>query len=477
MVMCIFALCFGVYSAAKLSYSLSGKITFKGYDVCVNQVTLNNVVTEGENGQIFSQTLSNYENLLIGNGESGVSINVGTPTVSLNKALEISFELTSLKKDVYQKVNIEYSIPSGEKYSVRSTSTILLPNPKGEFQNETTTNFKIYISNKNQSTLNISDLNLCVTFSDYGTSLFKHDEHNDFYYVEMGTIPNSTNTGSEYIKWKLVSLDGQDISNASRYNYSEVVPTSGTGIFVLYTNTLIDREDVDRDGLVQKLNNCTFNNNYDGYNYLGDASQIYHSETKWSNIMANDYATSTIRRYLNGTNVFTGANQYYENIGEFNDHRWSVENTNSHYSNMLTDFCIDKNDMILNKISARTLADLYTGMGAKWNNNNPTKYDYYDVQFPSTLTTLNEDGYTMQSADKFWLLSNKEALNILGGGNWSGGDLAWANTSYWLRTPNDGNSCSAQFVNSTGSYDSYNYFYDHKELASRPAFLLDIALI
>ena len=76
----------------------------------------------------------------------------------------------------------------------------------------------------------------------------------------------------------------------------------------------------------------------------------------------------------------------------------------------------------------------------------------------------------MQNADKFWLRSNKEALNILGGGNWSGGDLAWANTSYWLRTPNDGNSCSAQFINSTGSYDSYNYFYDHKELASRPAF-------
>ena len=105
--------------------------------------------------------------------------------------------------------------------------------------------------------------------------------------------------------------------------------------------------------------------------------------------MANDYVTSTIRRYINGTNVFTGANQYYENIGEFNDHRWSVKNTNSHYSNMLTDFCIDKNDMILNKISARILADLYTGMDAKWNNSNPTKYDYYDVQFPSTLTTLN----------------------------------------------------------------------------------------
>ena len=168
--------------------------------------------------------------MYIGEEDTQSTINIGTPVVPETESLEIDIELTSLNTTNYQKVTLNYTIPSGSDYEVRSTSTILQPNPNKLTNGAMSSILKIYVSSESTTSLDISSLNLNIGFVDYGTSLLQYDVTNDYYYVEMGSIPNQargTNYESEYIRWKLI---GTQTAEAT---------TIGCGRFLLLVLTML----------------------------------------------------------------------------------------------------------------------------------------------------------------------------------------------------------------------------------------------
>ena len=465
---CVVALCFGVYAATTATLTISGTITFEPYKMYVNSIKINSI---DENGYVSNENLSGFNGLYL-NDSSGLStIDLGTQTVSQAGGLEIEIKFTSLDTTNYQKVTFSYTQPEG--YEVRSTSTILKPNPQNLIQGDATGTFKIYISSETTTNLDISSLNLNIGFEDYGTSLLQYDGTNSYYYVEMGTIPNQisgTNYESEYIRWKLI---GTQIAPGTSTSASQYVRFDGTsapssdtiGVFVLETNTLLERD----DGTGYLLNEVAFNHSYLGH---GSPSSYYHNGDEWEeyDILANNYATSTVRQYINGNNVYKAATYTYGS-GYTSS---SVPNTTSDYSNMYTDFCIDtENDIVYKAITGRTLSDLYL------NNKQSTSGGLVD--FPEQLTKLNQEGYTSSTVDKFWLLSFYEAYSLFltNSGTQGTGDSderEWptgsANT-YWLRSPISSNSNSACGVNTTGLL-SDNYGVYVSVSAARAAFTLTI---
>ena len=460
---CVAALCFGVYAATTATLTISGTITFDAYEIYINSVTLNNLSPEGTSGQTTSLTLGDYTGMYIGEEDTQSTINIGTPVVPETESLEIDIELTSLNTTNYQKVTLNYTIPSGSDYEVRSTSTILQPNPNKLTNGAMSSILKIYISSDSTTNLDISSLNLSIGFEDYGTSLLQKDETNGYYYVEMGTIPNQisgTSYESEYIRWKLIGTQitpgtSTAASQYKRYVYNETTaPTGTTGVFILETNTLLER-----DNETYSLNEVAFNHSY-------STSTNTHTEEGWIDINASDYATSTVRQYINGNNVYKASSSI---TGGYEPTIFS------HYSNMYTDFCIDtENDIVYKAIIGRTLSDLYL--------NNKPSTSGGAVTFPDQLTTLNKEGYTSSTVDKFWLLSYYEAYSLFLTNTGSQGagasdERVWPTGSanyYWLRSPSFVSSSNSACLVITAGVINSNNNRVFGSYAARAAFTLTI---
>ena len=474
-VFCVAVLCFGVYAATTATLTISGTITFDAYEIYINSVTLNNLSPEGTSGQTTSLTLGDYTGMYIGEEDTQSTINIGTPLVPETESLEIDIELTSLDTTNYQKVTLEYTIPSGSDYEVRSTSTILKPNPNKLTNGAMSSILKIYVSSESTTSLDISSLNLNIGFEDYGTSLLQHDTTNGYYYVEMGTIPHNTSGASyesEYIRWKLVGTQTSAATSTTATQYTRFDGTTApasdtTGVFVLETNTLLERD----DETGYSLNEVAFNHSYLGH---GSESSYYHNGDEWEeyDILANDYATSTVRQYINGNNVYKAAT-YTSGSGNTSS---SVPNETSDYSNMYTDFCIDtENDIVYQAIVGRTLSDLYL--------NNKDDINGGSVTCPDQLTTLNKEGYTSSTVDKFWLLSYYEAYSLFltntgTQGPGSSDERKWPTTGsgnvYWLRSPSSSSSCGASGVGIVGSLAYHLSYVYYSSSAARAAFALPI---
>ncbi|MBQ3494626.1 MAG: hypothetical protein IJA69_04350, partial [Clostridia bacterium] len=197
------------------------------------------------------------------------------------------------------------------------------------------------------------------------------------------------NTGSEYIRWRYISEDGQT-KDATPFT------TKGTYILESYNKPLMPSR--------------AFQANVDDNKYVKDTT-----------INANDYALSTIRAYVKG--------------------------------DMLTDFCIDADeDVVYNKISARSLKDLYSSIG-------PNGESYVGKEKYTDVTNSQE-------ADKLWLPSLQEIKNLLAqsdnystnsgpdaGTDWS--TAAGAYDYYWLRSPYADLSDNALFVSGGGGCTYY----------------------
>ena len=220
-------------------------------------------------------------------------------------------------------------------------------------------------------------------------------------------------------------------------------------MFILETNTLLERDD--ETGYL--LNQVAFNHSYLGH---GSDTSYYHNGDEWEeyNILANDYATSTVRQYINGNNVYKAANTSGSGYTS-----GSEPDTKSDYSNMYTDFCIDtENDIVYKAITGRTLKDLYLDHG-------DGPYSEQTVDFPEQLTKLNQEGYTSSTVDKFWLLSYKEAKALLSYTGWPSDKRS----NYWLRSP----YLAAFYVYGVGYGFVFNYVY-RGNYAARAAFTMPL---
>lgn len=197
------------------------------------------------------------------------------------------------------------------------------------------------------------------------------------------------------------------------------------------------------------------------YTYNGSHTPTYyHQQHGWTNVQANDYATSTIRQYMNSEE---------ERVQRYYTYSNSIWSPNDPASNMFIDLHIDPdNDIIYTDIIGRTLGDLYTDMTDS--TTNPQ-----EVTMPKGSSSGWEGAeitYSEDDTDKFWLLSYYEAYTLLSGNATTSRDTdrKWGDY-YWLRSPPSSNSTNAFNVNTAGDLGGYILSSDD---AARAAFKFSI---
>ena len=193
-------------------------------------------------------------------------------------------------------------------------------------------------------------------------------------------------------------------------------------------------------------------------NYTYSSSYV-HTETGWENVKANDYATSTIRQYINGNTVLKHPDWEALMAGSEDDYAGSDK---YEVSNMFDDFMIDiTTDEVYALILGRSLSDLYKG----------ANQDGTDVEFP----TFASNAISSTEVDKFWIPSYTEIQNMLCGGTWDNSLAVWDTTNitfYWLRSPVSSSSSVAHYVGDNG--DCYGNVVGDSGSAARAAFKLAI---
>ena len=368
---------------------------------------------------------------------SGITFKTGETTITIPMKSNSDKYIKNIVSYDSGAVTYNTTGTSGTTF-VHSTS-LYLPNNSSESKD-----LKIYVNNNSGSPKTISGLK--VSFEEK-ESLLQADTTNNYWYIEMGTIMGQTQ--SEYIRWKYIaSVDdrtGSDVATKYSTFNANTKPT-GQGYFLLETDVLTA---IGKDG-TNNMIEVSFNNDYT------NSSTSYHNLNGWTNVLANDYATSNVRQYING----------YDSYDSYTGSGITGYTPDGRYSNMYTDLNIDiENDIIYKQIVTRALGDLYQD-----NTNSTTNPT--DVPFPDLSGA--DVGYKYQSTDedKFWLLSYYEVYNLVGS---SSLDRIWPTGSaniYWLRSPYLSISRGAYFVDTSGSF-LYNYV-NSSSFAARCAFKFSI---
>ncbi len=198
------------------------------------------------------------------------------------------------------------------------------------------------------------------------------------FYVTMG----HTDTISE-IKWRLVGLNGNRFTGTT-------APTSGTGTFILETNTSI--------------------------------THVY-DETNFS----NEYATSDIRTYLNG--------DYITTLNLTNDATYNAISARE-ISDLYTDMAwrIDDNYQVedisppsgasgADRLWLMSVKEIYTLLGGEAiGSNGIIPYDWSDIMENLDWDTDSyDDEYWLRSLDPY---SSDFAFRVTGNGDWGNDDVA-----------------------------------------------------
>ena len=281
-------------------------------------------------------------------------------------------------------------------------------------------------------------------FSEPENELIRYDEVDNYYYLYMGEY------NGRPVRWRYVADATNGVANATRFAPSSTnAPDTSVGkkgMFILEsdiftTNTLINGTTDTNDGIIEFLPSNM---------YVSSNSKKYHTTEGYTDVYADDYATSNIRAFLTGRTNVAG-----QDVG-----------------NLMNVIRIDSNNAIYKKIQGRTLTDLYS--------------------------SINEDGSTLtlpsqfegSERDMFWSLSFNEALEILGGGELMQNELLWKspayydyleyngntnessmNAEYWLRSPYSSGTGVAFGVGGDGDFTLGNV--SASVFVARPAFILE----
>ena len=406
---------------------------------------------------------------------SNVQINDTTPDTttefnggkSINDSIDLSnitFEtgettlvvsMTSLNAN-YIKNKVSWMNTSN--VTISSTSLYLPKNPSGKLTDGESKDLIITVNNTGSATT-ISGLE--VEFEDMGENLLQVTDEGEtstytkegYWYVEMGTFSTTTDNSegkreSEYLRWRYFS------NTTSHYEFDRSTRPTGEGYFIL-ESYYSGYDSTDVGGL-----DCSWNNDYT----YRSSTDVTHNNNGWTNIDANDYSTSNIRQYMNSEEL----------VHKSSSSSNSICIPSGTQSNMFIDLHIDpENDIVYERIIGRTLEDLYTNMG--WNES-PTSPTFNNIDFPDL--TGAEEGYRYQKtdSDKFWLLSQYEAYNLLGDSsqamNSSSADRSWG-TWYWLRSPYSSYANYACYADNDGNLNHDNYV-DNRGGNARAAFKFSV---
>ncbi len=382
----------------------------------------------------------------------------------------------------YQRVKLTYpNLPEGLR--VNSTS-IFLPKDKTEKV------YTIKFYNQTESEILLNNVNVTVSLENVDSLLMKHEPDSEdqrtYYYVEMGTVMREDE--NEYIKWRYISADGtrpigttepSDLngtyiletdlateygSDARTYAQNKVIEGVGNGsITEEEAETAMFKyldeyfENIYNSGVL-----CAFNTEV-----TEQDGEYYNTTYKNNGVLANDYKTSTIRKYMNYVDKTVYKQPNYEQAMS-NGGTSSTANTETRASNMVIDLNIDtEQDVVYKMIKAKNLTDLYK----KITNFTSNPQDKTPPQV--TVEGLEDTG-----SDKFWLLSYYEVYNLLSSTQSMGTDTGrdWNTNSevddYWLRSPDSNYSDLAWLVYNDGLI-SGNYVFNGW-LAARAAFTMSL---
>ena len=393
-----------------------------------------------------------------------ISLNSDTIGAKEEKTVKITLKAQD-SSSAYQRLKLTYSnLPQGLR--VNSTS-IFLP------QGGTEKVYTIKFYNQTSEDISLEDVQATISLENV-SNLLMHDEANNYYYVEMGTVMRDTE--NEYIRWRYISADGET-------PIGDATVSSLNGTYILETDLMSEYissvYEIVGSGQPTAEDMVTIDN-YLANNYTGTvcAYQSSMSVTDMEsgnavnteyNTNANDYKTSTIRRYMN----YTGDNKVVKHAswqdaggllgaGELPEDLVFGCNESSQATNMVTDLNIDiEQDVIYNEIFARSLTDdLYADIGAS--NSNATTGT--EVEVPS----VSVEGLNDTNSDKFWLLSVAEANTLFT----SDGERDWNESEqmldvYWLRSPYSSYTNIAYGVSIVGDFGG-NIVIGFS--AARPAF-------
>lgn len=455
---------FGVYSVVQVNFAVTGSVFYeppKPADVSAGSIQLNNGSTierlinlpQPNQPVYLSDYITSKDNLIIQPNSAYTD-----STHPQGQRSVLTLQMTS-KLSSYARMFVNYNKSINSNVKVNASSLYL----KGSNV------YEIYIDNNSTSSVNLADLDISIQYDEQTSLIHKPNKSdsatdNDHLYVELGTLMRDSATKNEYIKWRLIGTQTSkgSGSRASQYEIfsrtSTMAPTSGVGVFILETNTQKDIKRTDTTNSDIGFNDVPYNNMYSG---------DYHSESGWTSIPADDYATSTLRRYINGVDIYKSHNARSQSSAESYD-----------FSNMYTDFNIDiEHDVIYSKIKSaggRTLTDLYAEL---YESETGTK-----INFPSVLNGDSREFYHSSHADMFWTLSYHEAIDLFldnnnGHGTGVSNDRDWKaedNDFYWLRNSyNRGyHSYFVCMVTKNGSFPMSNDFIDSCTNAARPVFTM-----
>jgi len=262
-------------------------------------------------------------------------------------------------------------------------------------------------------------------------SLIQYDETDNYYYLEMGTY------NGKPVRWRYIADASNGIENATQFvatanNKPEEI-SGKKGLFILESE-LFTSADLANNAMMLYTN--------DYYN----SGDIYYNKAEgYTDVLANDYAASEIRAYLNGENNVAG-----NSVGS-----------------ILQTIKINKINALYSKIEKRSLTDLYSKI-----NDNGTS-----LAVPSQFNSIKDT-----QTDAFWTMSYQEAYRILGGNSTSSSSLIWHTeaseiasgndgTYYWLRSPNPTVTYGVYAVLNNGSINGRGV--KAPTVASRPAFIFN----
>ena len=435
----------------------SESIDLSGITITINEyvppvtVQVTSVSSSGATEDTYNDLTGQYVDSSV--DLSGITFNTGETTLTVSMT---SLNANYIKNIVsYDSGAVDYNTTgtSGTLF-VHSTSLYLPQNTSGELTSGKSKNLTIYVNNNTGSPTTISGLQ--VSFEEK-ESLLQADTTNNYWYVEMGTVMGQTQ--SEYIRWKYIaSVDdstGSDVATKYATFNANTAPT-GEGYFYLETNVL---SAIGRDGTNNMLE-VSFNNDWT----RTGLNAGHQTRTEWTSINANDYATSNVRRYINGVD----SRDSYTKPNGTSSYPYTYE-PSGRESNMYTDLNINTaNDLVYEKIATRSLGELYS--------NNRSSSSGGEVPYPTALAS-GDEYYQSSHEDAFWLLSYYEVYQLTGGSSTTDSDSGrvWPTGSanhYWLRSPLSSNSNAAYLVITSGSlFNTYVYNYD---FAARAAFKFSI---
>ena len=451
-------------ASGNFSYTVTvdkGQATF-GYDNISFDTSKAGAVIESVS--VDGVTSSNNQNVAI---NTASKISLGVQEISPKQEITTKIAMHSTTTDPYQRVRLTYSnLPEGLR--VNSTS-IFLP------QDGTEKVYTIKFYNQGTEPMSLENVEVKVSLERVD-SLLMQDTIKNYYYVEMGTVMRDTE--NEYIRWRYIADENRTTGSDTPTSLDQL-----NGTYILETDLMSEYissvYEIVGSGQPTSEDMVTIDN-YLANNYTGTIcayqSQIYIPDTSGNdatnteyNTNANDYKTSTIRRWMN----YTGDNKVVKHsswvdagvlmgVGSPEETLSIGANTQAQATNMVTDLNIDiDQDVIYNEIFARSLTnDLYADIGAS--NSNAT------TGTPIEVPSVNVEGLNDTNSDKFWLLSVAEANTLFT----NDGERDWNESEqmldvYWLRSPDSSNTSVAFYVDGDG-YVTLSYVFTF--FAARPAF-------